>query len=162
MVSQRLDVCTILGFGSFPNHTALELFVLNPYQPWNCMFRRGSFVDLPVACIMRFSLLFRSIGRKAATADGLCISIAVAVQRKQPALPMRMPPHIAFSSRDRAEGRRRCRYLQVTPSMKLLSTLIEAKLSDGEVHGVQGISNAFTSTLCYTAEVCPDPSEYPT
>jgi len=64
IISRRLDLCTILVFGSLPNHTALDLFILCVYQPWNDQFRRGLFVDLPDACIMRSSLLFRSIGRK--------------------------------------------------------------------------------------------------
>jgi hypothetical protein len=144
IISRRLDLCTILVFGSLPNHTALDLFILCVYQPWNDQFRRELFVDLPDACIMRSSLLFRSIGRKGpycrrplhshcscSAAEAASLADADATS------------YCFFSSRDLAgRRRRRCRYFQVTPSMKLLSTLIEDKSSDGEVHGVQGISSA--------------------
>jgi len=102
---------------------------------------------------------FGRSGVRVLTADALCIRIAVAVQRKQPALPMRMPPHIAFFLP------RSCR--KTTTSVPILPSNTEYEIAlhshRRQVVRWRGAWSAghfqyFTTTLCHTAESYPDPS----
>jgi len=124
--------------------------------------RAGPPRSLHHAILLAFSV---DPGVKVLDADGLCIDIAAAAQRKQPTLLMRMRNYICFflprSSREddvSASAYEYAEYGLHIPHHSIAS-LIKAKLSDGEVHGVQGIFRWFTCSLCYTAEACPDPGE---
>jgi hypothetical protein len=163
MDSRRLARVPILVIGVLPNHTA-----------WNCLSSVCISLGIPGlgagpprtlhhAILLAFSV---DLGVRALNADGLCIPIAVAAQRKQPTLPMRMRMrhYICFSlprsSREDDVSASAYEYTEYGLHIPLHSaSLIKAKPSDGEVHGLQGIFRWFTSLLCYTAEACPDPGD---
>ena len=113
----------------------------------------------PPRCLHHAILLAFSVdpGVRASNADGLCIPIAVASQRKQPALSMPMQPHICFSfpTRDRAGKTTSLPVLTINTEYELhislhsSTSLIKAKPSDGEVHRLQGLPMVHHFTLLH-------------
>ena len=150
MDSRRLARVPIIVLRGLPNHTA-----------WSCLssvcislgiagLGAGPPRSLHHAILLAFSV---DPGIRALNADGLCIPIAVAAQRKQPTLPMRMRHYICFSlprsSREDDVSASAYEYTEYGLHIPLhsIASLIKAKSSDGEVHGLQGIFRSFTSPV---------------
>jgi hypothetical protein len=150
MGTRRLARVPILVLGGLPNHTAWGFLSSVCISLGIVGLRAGPPRSLHHAILLAFSV---DPGVKALDADGLCIDIAAAAQRKQPTLLMRKRNYICFSlprsSREDDVSASAYEYaeygLHIPPHS--IASLIKAKSSDGEVHGVQGIFRWFNSSL---------------